>query len=321
MEKGANLQGTPSERMDPNKISVKLSESAKSKVISTRIRVARNLSMFPLNTGGTRLTRIDICNLMAKVYKEMESDQELSGEMFLHSSMSDKQRHGLIDDHFLFRGEDSMQSASGYHADWPIGRGVFHNKDKTFVNWINEGDHLRIISMRQGGDIHAVFSLLSKGAKVIEEEVKKVTGSDTAFMMHPKVGAVTTCPTNLGTGMRGSVHLMIPKLIEKWGFEKIDEECRKRLCQVRGSSGEHSKVVDRVDISNWRRIGIPEYELVEDMINCVNWVVEQEDSIGKQKVEDKSVKKPNSVTNEKKPKTDNKDTNVTVVHKSGCGGC
>ena len=98
-------------------------------------------------------------------------------------------------------------------------------------------------------------------------------------MMHPKFGAITCCPSNLGTGMRGSVHLLLPKLIAEWGFTKIDEECRKRHCQARGSSGEHSEVVDRVGISNWRRIGIAEYLLVADMIHCVNWIVEQEDAL------------------------------------------
>ena len=44
------------------------------------------------------------------------------------------------------------QAASGYHEHWPHGRGVFHNPSKTFVNWVNEGDHLRIISMQDGGD-------------------------------------------------------------------------------------------------------------------------------------------------------------------------
>ena len=279
MEEGGLLAGTPSERMDPSKITVDLSDSAKSKIVSTRIRIARNLAMFPLNPGGTRESRIEVAELMRKVYDTIPEGDELKGEMFLHSTMSDEQRQKLIDDHFLFRGADEMQAASGYHQHWPIGRGVYHNKEKTFINWINEGDHIRIISMRNGGDVKRVFSLLSKGAKMIEDGVKAVTGKSEAFMMHPKFGAVTCCPSNLGTGMRGSVHLLIPKLIAAWGFEKIDEECRKRQCQARGSTGERSEVIDRVDISNWRRIGLPEYELVEDMINCVNWLVEQEDGL------------------------------------------
>lgn len=277
MSKGGNLPGTASERMDPKKISVKLSDSAQSKIVSTRIRIARNLSMFPLNPGGTRESREEVAALMGKVYKNLEGT-ELGGDFFLHSTMSDEQRQALIDGHQLFRGKDAMQAASGYHEHWPHGRGVFHNPDKTFVNWVNEGDHIRIISMQMGGDVEAVFSRLSKGAKAIEDGVRKETGcKGEAFMMHPKCGAITCCPSNLGTGMRGSVHILVPKLLDTIGFETIDKLARENNCQIRGSSGEHSKVVDRIDVSNWRRIGFPEYELVEDMIKFVNKLADMED--------------------------------------------
>jgi len=56
-----------------------------------------------------------------------------------------------------------MQAASGYHEHWPHGRGIFLNKAKTFINWVNEGDHLRLISMEQGADVKGVFTRLSKG--------------------------------------------------------------------------------------------------------------------------------------------------------------
>lgn len=279
MEQGSSLKGTPSERMDPDKITVDLCDSAKDKIVSTRIRLARNLSMFPLNPGGSRETREEIADLMAKVYARISSDSDLAGEFFLHVNMSNEKRQELIDEHFLFRGKDRMQAASGYHEHWPHGRGVYLNKAKTFINWVNEGDHLRIISMEMGGDVKAVFERLSAGAKVIEDGVRAITGIDEAFMMHPKFGAVTCCPSNIGTGMRGSVHIMVPKMIKKIGFEEIDRLCRERNCQARGSTGEHSEVVDRIDVSNWRRIGLPEYTLVEDMISCANFLANEEDKI------------------------------------------
>ena len=265
--------------MDPSKISTKLTDTAKSKIISTRIRVARNLAMFPLNPGASTETRPAICDMMEKVYGAIDSSSDLSGDMFRHTTMSDEQRQGLIDDHFLFRGKDKMQAASGYHEYWPEGRGVFHNKSKTFVNWLNEGDHLRIISMEQGGDVLGVFTRLAEGAKLIEEGIKKETGEEAAFMMHPIFGSLTCCPSNIGTGMRGSVHILVPKLIAAIGFDAIDKMCRERNCQARGSSGEHSAVVDRIDVSNWRRIGFPEYELVHDMIKCANFLAEEEDKL------------------------------------------
>jgi len=173
-----------------------------------------------------------------------------------------------------------MQAASGYHVAWPRGRGVFHNPDKSFVNWVNEGDHLRIISMEKGSDVLGVFSRLSKGAKAMEDTIRKETGlkqGDEVFMMHPKFGAVTCCPSNIGTGLRGSVHIMVPKLIKAIGFDAIDQIARANNCQARGSSGEHSAVVDRIDVSNWRRIGFPEYELVQDMMKFANILADMED--------------------------------------------
>lgn len=279
MKEGSDLKGSPSERMDPEKISVDLSDSAKNKIASTRIRLARNLAAFPLNPGGSRESREEVVALMEKVYATIPAGSDLAGELFLHTTMSDEKRQSLIDGHFLFRGKDRMQAASGYHEHWPHGRGVYLNNDQTFINWVNEGDHLRIISMQQGGDVKAVFERLSHAAKTIEDGVKEITGSETAFMMHPKFGAVTCCPSNIGTGMRGSVHIMVPKLIEAIGFEEIDRQCRERNCQARGTTGEHSEVIDRIDVSNWRRIGLPEYELVEDMIRCANFLAEKEDKL------------------------------------------
>ncbi len=265
--------------MDPAKITVELSDSAKAKIISTRIRVARNLSMFPLNPGADETVRPAICDMMEKVYDSIPDSSPLKGTMFRHTTMSDEQRQGLIDDHFLFRGKDAMQAASGYHQYWPVGRGVFHNKEKTFINWLNEGDHLRLISMEQGSDVLGVFTRLYDGIQTIRAGVTEITGAEEPFMVHPIFGNVTCCPSNLGSGMRGSVHILVPKLIAKVGFNSIDQMCRERNCQARGSSGEHSAVVDRIDVSNWRRIGFPEWMLVQDMIICANYLAKLEDEI------------------------------------------
>ena len=90
------------------------------------------------------------------------------------------------------------------NRDWPNGRGIFHNKEKTFLVWVNEEDQLRIISMQQGADIHAVFDRLSRAAAHIETVVK--------FAHDEHLGYITSCPTNLGTAMRASVHIKLPKL-------------------------------------------------------------------------------------------------------------
>jgi hypothetical protein len=59
--------------------------------------------------------------------------EEFAGNLYRHTTMTDAERQQLIDDHFLFRGKDKMQAASGYHEHWPHGRGIFLNKAKKFM--------------------------------------------------------------------------------------------------------------------------------------------------------------------------------------------
>ena len=92
----------------------------------------------------------------------------------------------------------------GLNRDWPEGRGIFHNKEKTFLVWINEEDQLRIISMQKGADILAVFTRLSIAASEIEKVAK--------FSQDDRLGYITSCPTNLGTALRASVHVKLPLL-------------------------------------------------------------------------------------------------------------
>jgi creatine kinase/arginine kinase len=123
----------------------------------------------------------------------------------------------LIADHFLFKQGDRFLEACGLNRDWPEGRGIFHNDNKTFLVWVNEEDQLRIISMQPGADIFAVFSRLSKAASLIEKEAK--------FAHDDHLGYITSCPTNLGTALRASVHIKLPLLSKhKEDFEKIADQ-------------------------------------------------------------------------------------------------
>lgn len=110
----------------------------------------------------------------------------------------------LIEDHFLFKEGDRFLEACGLNRDWPEGRGIFHNDAKTFLVWVNEEDQLRIISMQPGSDIKAVFERLSRACSIIEDEAD--------FAQSMNLGYLTSCPTNLGTALRASVHIHLPNL-------------------------------------------------------------------------------------------------------------
>jgi len=165
---------------------------------------------------------------------------------------------------------DRFLEVAGLNRNWPSGRGIFHNAAKTFLVWVNEEDQLRIISMQMGADIGAVFDRLSRAAAHIETVVK--------FSHDSHLGYITSCPTNLGTAMRGSVLIKLPKLSkDKARFQKIADEF---YVQIRGIHGEHSESDDGTyDISNKRRLGRSEKDLVQDMYNGVKAMIAAEKSL------------------------------------------
>merc|ERR1711974_338423 len=141
-------------------------------------------------------------NLMKKAFGKMAGDLAVSYYPLLGK---EEVRQQLVDDHFLFMSGDKNLIAAGMEAHWPKGRGIFHNTDKTFLMWVNEEDHLRIISMEKGGDVKNVFERLARGIEAVQKSIKEESGKD--FLLSEKFGYLHSCPTNLGTGMRASVHV------------------------------------------------------------------------------------------------------------------
>lgn len=83
--------------------------------------------------------------------------------------------------------------------------------------WVNEEDQFRVISMQNGGDIKAVFARLSNAHSTINKVAK--------FAYNDHIGAIATCPTNIGTGLRASIHVKLPLLSKDMEtFEKIAAE-------------------------------------------------------------------------------------------------
>ncbi len=173
----------------------------------------------------------------------------------------------MIADHFLFKEGDRFLESCNLNRNWPEGRGIFHNKSKEFLVWVNEEDQFRIISMQQGADILAVFKRLSVAAGIISEVAE--------FAHDENLGYITSCPTNLGTALRASVHIHLPHLGEqKDAFQKIAD---KYFVQIRGAHGEHTETNDHIyDISNKRRLGRSEAQLVQEMYDGVKAMIEGE---------------------------------------------
>ena len=113
-----------------------------------RIRVGRSIEGFGLSPGITKEQRLGVEKLMINAFAKLEGD--LAGTYYPLLGMEESVRQKLVDDHFLFVSGDKNLIAAGMERDWPEGRGIYHNKEKTFLTWVNEEDQLRIISMQMG---------------------------------------------------------------------------------------------------------------------------------------------------------------------------
>ncbi|KAH9500179.1 hypothetical protein Btru_077420 [Bulinus truncatus] len=233
-------------------------------ILSSRIRIGRSLEGFGFPPILTAQNRKEI---EAKAVEALNSlQEELKGTYHPLSDMDEETLAQLTEDHFLFNDSDRFLKSAGGYNDWPTGRGIFYNENKTFLSWVNEEDHLRVISMQKGGDIGSVYKRLVMANKILEEKLK--------FSRDDRVGFMTFCPTNLGTTLRASVHIKIPLLSAS---EKFKSLCDRLNLQARGIHGEHTESEGGVyDISNKRRMGLTEHQAVQEMYNGIKEIIKQE---------------------------------------------
>lgn len=157
-------------------------------VLSTRVRCCRTLKGYPFNPCMTEDSYKDIENQMQEVLGGLTGD--LSGTYNPLTGMTKDVQQKLIDDHYLFKeGDRFLQSANACRF-WPTGRGIFFNQNKTFLVWICEEDHLRIMCMQPGGNVGEVYKRLVNAVTEIQKKISYVTSD--------RYGFLTFCPTNLG---------------------------------------------------------------------------------------------------------------------------
>lgn len=239
-------------------------------VVSTRIRTGRNIKGYCLSPHVCRAERRAIEKIVADALSSLGG--EFAGKYYDLPNMTPADQQQLIDDHFLFDRPVSRHFTSGGMArDFPDGRGIWHNNDKNFLVWVNEEDHMRIISMEMGGNMKRVFARWAKGLADVEAKMK--TGGK-EFMWCEDLGFILTCPTNIGTGVRCSVHMKVPKLSQDPRFDQI---CRAYRLQQRGTSGEFTESIGGVyDISNLDRLGTSEVQQTQCVIDGVQALIKLE---------------------------------------------
>ncbi|RXM97776.1 Creatine kinase M-type [Acipenser ruthenus] len=244
-------------------------------VLSSRVRTGRSIIGYTLPPHCSRGERRAIEKMSIEALSSL--DGEFKGKYYPLKDMSDKEQQQLIDDHFLFdKPVSPLLLASGMGRDWPDARGIWHNDNKTFLVWVNEEDHLRVIAMEKGGNMKEVFRRFCVGLQKIEAVFKK---HNHGFMWNEHLGYVLTCPSNLGTGLRGGVHVKLPNLSKHAKFEEV--LTRLRL-QKRGTGGVDTAAEGGVfDISNADRLGFSEVEQVQMVVDGVKLMIEMEKKLEK----------------------------------------
>jgi len=260
-------------------------------VLTTRVRTGRSIRGFRLPPNIEFDQRRKLEALAVKGLLAMEGD--LKGDYYpLHGShsygpkpdgMPEEKEEELRKMGNLFQEPDStLLLASGMGRHWPDGRGVFHNEAKNLFVWLNEEDHLRIVSMQgsrdkpshEGKQIKEVTARFIRACDEVQK-VLKAEGSD--FMHNETLGWVLTCPSNLGTGLRAGTMVTLAKLSARDDFKKL---LGKMQLQARGTGGVDSASSGGTwDISNADRMGKGEIELVNLLIEGAAQLVKWETAL------------------------------------------
>lgn len=247
--------------------------------LSMRIRTARNLNKFPLPGAMTQEDRTNMELALQPVWDSLIANPAFGGEYVSltpgHAcKVSDERYNELVKAHIMFKNmaADSYLVTAGIAGDWPHGRGCFISEDKGFIIWVGEEDHLRIMAMKKSTVINDVFDRLKDAIDVVEELIPGGCAKSSEF------GVITSCPTNMGTGMRASVHVKLPNLTKDGTDTQAKAICKPFGLGVRGLGGEHTPIGadGTVDISPKARFCISEAEIACALYKGVKQVWEAE---------------------------------------------
>lgn len=253
---------------------------AQLKDVSMRVRVARNLAVYPLSGAMSKDERVEFETLAANAFAKLVSNPEFGGKFLSITpgsshEINEEEYSSRVAAHQMFKdmSADPYLNVAGISADWPYGRGMYVSKDEDFLVWVGEEDHLRIMAMQRGGNLNALFERLRSGLELLASLLPE-------FATSPTYGNVTSCPTNLGAGMRASLHLKLPNLTSNGSdLTRVKAEARNLGLAVRGAGGEHSDAGNDglVDISPSARLGVTEMQIMQRLYDgaAALWALEQ----------------------------------------------
>jgi len=229
-------------------------------VISTRVRLARNLAGVPF----PHLLTVDgLDRVMSEVIEAVEA---INGETaakrmacYLLDAMDDLDRKVLVEKHLV----------SPNHVSAPRGRAVILGDDESASVMVNEEDHLRIQCLLPGLQLDQAWMAASELDDSFEEHL--------SYAFSEVRGYLTCCPTNVGTGLRASVMLHLPALVMTEATGRVLGAINKLGLVVRGMYGEGTQASGNLfQVSNQVTLGQSEEEIIRSLQGVTGQVIAQE---------------------------------------------
>ncbi len=226
-------------------------------VVSSRVRFARNLEGHPFPGWAKKPDRIRVMEVIRPAVESLAEMQGAFSETMDKLSVIDKQ--GLVERHLISR----------EHAAKNIGSAVAINRAATIAVMINEEDHMRIQAIMRGFKLRDIYQLIDQVDTSLAEKLP--------FAFSPKLGFLTACPTNIGTGMRASAMLHLPALVLVDHINKIIQAVNKLGLAVRGLYGEGTEALGNLfQISNQTTLGEKEADILERLTRVITEITRHE---------------------------------------------
>jgi protein arginine kinase len=226
-------------------------------VMSSRIRLARNLAQYPFLSRADDSVRVEI----ERTLRKQVTDLALGGRL----TYFDVNQLEGIDRQFLVE----RQLISRELAESEGSRGVCISETENVSLMVNEEDHLRIQVLRSGFELDECWREIDHIDDMLEERV--------TYAFSEELGYLTACPTNVGTGIRVSVLLHLPALVLTKEISKVFQALQKISLAVRGLYGEGSQAMgDFYQISNQITLGRSEDQLLKNIRDVVPNIISYE---------------------------------------------
>ncbi|SHH44380.1 protein arginine kinase [Tepidibacter thalassicus] len=237
---------------------IKNEDNSENVVISSRIRLARNLIDYPFPNKLRKEESEEIIKKVKDTILKGNTVLKDEFEFYKMSELDEIERKIMVENHLI-----SIDLGKNENA------GVLIKKDETVSIMINEEDHLRIQTLFSGFKLNEAWDIADKIDDILEENLN--------YAFDERLGYLTSCPTNVGTGLRASIMVHLPALVELGYINGVLNAANKIGLAVRGIYGEGSGSLGNIyQISNQLTLGRDENEIIGNIIGISKQIIEKE---------------------------------------------